>query len=99
MRFPLYLILELLLDVTFFCPFVNQEATIQFFYLFLLLGNFIPVSLYVSMTIVKFCQSFFMKQVCFYIFGSVLGENDVSLPPLSHLGAGCFHPSLCDFFL
>ncbi|CAM9567769.1 unnamed protein product, partial [Sphacelaria rigidula] len=39
-----------------------EVALIQFFYLFLLLGNFIPVSLYVSMSTVKFCQSFFMKQ-------------------------------------
>ncbi|CAN0473217.1 unnamed protein product, partial [Hapterophycus canaliculatus] len=37
-------------------------SIIQFFYLFLLLGNFIPVSLYVSMGTVKFCQAFFMKQ-------------------------------------
>lgn len=40
-----------------------RVALIQFFYLFLLLGNFIPVSLYVSMSSVKFCQSFFMRQV------------------------------------
>ncbi|CAM9420829.1 unnamed protein product, partial [Ectocarpus sp. 6 AP-2014] len=42
----------------------NQMKTtfIQFLYLFLLLGNFIPVSLYVSMGTVKFSQAFFMKQ-------------------------------------
>lgn len=46
---------------------------IQFLYLFLLLGNFIPVSLYVSMSTVKFCQGFFMRQVSYFIL--VVGKR------------------------
>jgi len=34
----------------------------QFFYYLLLLSNFIPISLYVSMSTVKFIQSYFMQQ-------------------------------------
>ncbi|CAM9414176.1 unnamed protein product [Choristocarpus tenellus] len=39
-----------------------KEFIIMFFYYFLLLGNFIPVSLYVSMSTVKFFQSYFINQ-------------------------------------
>ncbi|CAN0447201.1 unnamed protein product, partial [Discosporangium mesarthrocarpum] len=38
------------------------SACIKFLYFFLLLGNFIPVSLYVSMSTVKFFQSYFINQ-------------------------------------
>ena len=39
------------------------EFFINFLYYFLLMNQFIPVSLYVSMTSVKFIQSYFLVQV------------------------------------
>ena len=42
-------------------PNPAEEWIIQFFYFFLLHATFIPVSLYVSMTFVRFFQSYFMN--------------------------------------
>eukprot|EP01041_Mallomonas_annulata_P003040 gene3040-5957_t len=42
-------------------PNLGTQWVIQFFYVFLLHGTFIPVSLYVSMSVTRFFQSYFMN--------------------------------------